>query len=343
MVKRLSAALALLAAAGCTPDLDDRVSLVKGPRVLAVAATPAEAAPGAEVSFSALYVDPEGERSGDDLSWALCTARRLLTELGPVAPACLVPTSPALVPLGAGTKVAGTLPLDACRLFGPDRPEPKAGEPAGRPVDPDPTGGYHQPVRLRLPDDAYVTGSARLACGIGGATPAQAATFKARYRPNEAPQITKLVLRRGSGAEEPLASEPEVAKGERVTLSVAWPGCPAKPACGDGVCLPDEDAEGCAADCEKPQGCGGAETYLFFDPDRRVLTSRREGMRVAWFVTAGALEEERTGRDEAEADKTTSDNGWIAPAASGEVRVWVVLRDDRGGVGWASGRIRVGP
>jgi hypothetical protein len=69
------------------------------------------------------------------------------------------------------------------------------------------------------------------------------------------------------------------------------------------------------------------------------VASRRESLRVSWFTSAGRFAEERTGRSEGEADVSFSDNTWQAPAA-GVARIWVVLRDDRGGVGWRSYTLR---
>lgn len=133
-------------------DGDDRSFQIIGPRLLAIAATPAEAEPKAQVTFRALYVDPEGERTRGDLAWAFCTARKPLTEQGTVSPECVREDGPELAALGSGAAITGALPDDGCRLFGPDRPAPVAGEPVGRAVDPDPSGGFYQPVRLRVRD-----------------------------------------------------------------------------------------------------------------------------------------------------------------------------------------------
>jgi hypothetical protein len=36
-----------------------------------------------------------------------------------------------------------------------------------------------------------------------------------------------------------------------------------------------------------------------------------------------------------------SDNAFTAPTRAGDVRVWIVLRDERGGVAWRALRLRV--
>lgn len=53
MVKRSVLAAALLLA--CRPDVEGGASVIGAPRVLAIRATPAEAQPGATVTWSALY------------------------------------------------------------------------------------------------------------------------------------------------------------------------------------------------------------------------------------------------------------------------------------------------
>ena len=57
-------------------------------------------------------------------------------------------------------------------------------------------------------------------------------------------------------------------------------------------------------------------------------------MHVSWFATGGSFDLDRTGRDGSDVT-TTSDNGWTAPSSGTAVHLWIVLRDDRGGVGWA--------
>jgi hypothetical protein len=192
-----TSAFLLVFLVGCAPELDDRSSRITSQRVIALAAFPAEAPPSASVTLRGLYVDPQGELAMHESSWAFCVERKPLTELGPVAPSCLYAAGNGVLPLGEGSTAIGSIPAEACRLFGPDRPEPKAGEPAGRPVDPDSTGGYYQPFRIDV-SSTFVTGAVRVTCGLGGATPAQAAMFREQYIPNEAPLPETLGVRRGS-------------------------------------------------------------------------------------------------------------------------------------------------
>jgi hypothetical protein len=83
-----------------------------------------------------------------------------------------------------------------------------------------------------------------------------------------------------------------------------------------------------------------AERYLYFDPMRDDLVTRRESMSVSWFATAGSFESDRTGRGEEE-DTSSTANRWTAPDQPGTVHLWVVLRDSRGGAAWAEGTIDV--
>jgi hypothetical protein len=315
--------------AGCTPELDDRGFQIAGPRLLAIAATPAEAEPGTAVTFRALHVDAQGERSAGDLAWAFCTARKPLTEQGTVSPECVNESGPDLAALGSGLAITGALPDDGCRLFGPDRPAPMAGEPVGRAVDPDPSGGFYQPVRLRVSDGGSVStviGAARLACGISGAAPEQSIDFVQRYRPNENPAIASLAIVRSGSSTTITPDLPgadagaSVTRGETVTLRAAWSACPTGPT---------------------PTSCTGSEQYVWFDPEARVIALRREAIRVSWFTTAGALATDSSGRSEDEAAQVDTDTTWTAPDAAGEARIWLVVRDDRGGVGWQSYRVKV--
>jgi hypothetical protein len=348
MVKTRS--LTLVGALGlfaCRPELAGRPSLITDDRVLAISSEPAEAKPETVVTYQALYVGPDKDPDPSGLDWAYCTQNKPLAVTGPIAPACLAPAGNLLVSLGDGASASGKLDKDVCRVFGPVPPDTKPGEPPVRPVDPDTTGGYYQPVRLLVPtagEPDYVAGVTRISCGISGATQEQAADYNRRYLPNRNPALDGLTLVHADGSTSPMSSTADptrVGAGEAVTLAAAWLVCPAEPSCGDGICSGSEDATMCAADCSSnPRGCG-SESYVEFDPASRTVVDRREGIRVSWFVTAGELAHDRTGRTEAEANLRQTDNVWTAPREPGPVRLWLVVRDDRRGVGWSSYRIDV--
>lgn len=329
------AALALFAATGCAPELDDDTSQVRTTRVLAVRAEPAEAAPGEAVSLRALVVSPAGTVDEPPLRWALCAARRALATPGPVGPECLADADPALTVLGSGVRSEGRVPMDACRLFGPEPPDDRQGA-GGRPVDPDVTGGFYLPVQVLLPGAAPSVFQARLGCRPGGLSQAEAAELTRRARRNENPAFAGLRAIVGDrtivvGGEAPLV----VAPGAEVRLEASWATCPATATCGDGLCDEREDRAACSADCTTPRGCTGAERYARFDPATRTVVTARESLRVSWFSTGGAFAAPRTGGDDG------AEGRWVAPASGGVVRAWAVLRDERGGADWRSFTVRV--
>jgi hypothetical protein len=155
---------------------------------------------------------------------------------------------------------------------------------------------------------------------LAGSTADQLAEFQRRYVPNRNPEPASVSLL-VDGEERPLlqgdpsSDENVVPAGASATLRVRWKACEQAP-------------------------CEGAEPYVVFDPLQRQLQPRREAMRVAWFSTAGHLEYDRSGRDEGDLE-TFSDNVWLVPEVEGPQRLWVVLRDDRGGVGWIELHVNV--
>ncbi|MCL2725356.1 MAG: hypothetical protein FWD69_13065 [Polyangiaceae bacterium] len=303
--------------------------------MLAVRADPAEGVPGDAVAFRALVVDATGaEIAAPSSSWAFCTARKPLAELGPVSPACYEAGSDALSLLGSGTNVQAMLPTSACSNFGPEVPPNKPGEPYGRPVDPDPTGGYYQPVVfVAMEGSDWVTAveTARIACGLSGASSDDVIAFRQRYHVNENPGVLRLRVNGEDVVDE--TTPVVVASGTSVAVTVEWPACPDVDACGDGICGPDESQVTCMDDCTQPNGCMGAERYLVYDAEARELVVHREAMSVSWFASSGSFDQDRTGR-EADDPATFSDNIWQAPTTPGIVKGWVVLREERGGTAW---------
>jgi hypothetical protein len=315
-------ALALLSFASCAPTLEDRTTTVSGPVVLAVQATPAEGALGAAFSMTALYVDAQGTRDPSGLDWAMCLRQKPLGDPGPVDPGCFADAAPGLEALAGGGSTQGTVPPDACQLFGPDSPPPQPGQPSARPTDPDGTGGYYLPVRLKSPEGQWYAAVERLACQPSGVTQAVFGAFTDGYRPNENPTVTGFSVVAASGIATPVApgARPNttVHRGDRLTLVVDWPAC-APPGAGP---------------------CGGAESYIAIDPTSKAIVSRRESMVASWYATAGDFAVDRSGRDESD-PATSAANGWTAPSAPATVHLWVVLRDSRGGVGWGSFSLEV--
>ena len=84
-------------------------------------------------------------------------------------------------------------------------------------------------------------------------------------------------------------------------------------------------------------GRRGSGCSALSDQSDRELTSPLAGARTEPRpdATAGTYAEEKTGRTESDPDGVDTSNGWTAPTEIGPTRLWVVLRDDRGGVGWS--------
>lgn len=336
-------------ALGCADPLADATSRVDAPRVLAVRATPAEPLPNQMVRLEALFADASGALTVAPLAWTFCTTRKPLAELGPIARECLDPASSGQVALGSGLAVDGRVPRDVCQLFGPNPPPAMAGQPNGRPVDPDATGGYYQPTIAFRTDDPSIDATVaqlRVSCGLASAPTEAVTAFNQRYHRNENPRIDALVLDPEGAAigvpEDGAANAPTVSAGQPLSLAVTWPSCPEVSVCGDGICGADETRTSCAADCTTPVGCRGAESYVAYDAASATLQVRREAIRVAWYSTAGELAEPRTGTASDDAS-TSSANTLTAPSVPGDFRVFVVLRDERGGADFRTYRFTVAP
>ncbi|HEY6461526.1 MAG TPA: hypothetical protein VIY73_15270, partial [Polyangiaceae bacterium] len=195
-----------------------------------------------------------------------------------------------------GPSVTAQTPSDGCSLFGPD-----TSSTAFRPRDPDATGGFYQPLLALLPGDDPAVELARIHCDLPDADATAASAFAAAYQVNQNPTLLPLTATQ-DGAPADLASP--VAAGTRLVLEAAWPA-------------------------------SSAETFAYFDPGTQSVYGQRESMQVAWYTSAGALDTESTGRASGDMT-TTSDDGWLTPSAAGTVHLWVVLRDSRGGVDFAS-------
>lgn len=342
-IRRSIGALALtLAGAACVPEFSDDQALLTAPRILAVRSVPAESRVGLAVRLEALVASPDDADGEERLVWALCTARRPLTELGPVAQTCIDDFSKggeAFVGLGRGAEASATLPGDACRRFGPLPGEADASGASGRPTDPDPSGGYYQPVVVGN-EAGTALGAIRLACGVTGVPNAESIRYNQGYRPNENPALDRLDLVSDGVAQTAVPSgDPSalhVRAGARVEVRATWTACPRTPVCGDGLCTAGENQSSCPDDCRTdPKGCTGAETYLAVDGATRTIATRREGLTLSWYATFGHFTEANTGRTESDPDGIDTVNTWTAPSDPGVVKLWTVLRDDRGGVGWA--------
>ncbi len=288
--------------AACVPSFEDRPWLVDRPRVLAVASSPAEVRPSEVLELGALVVTPDGPAT-DAVELGYCTRPRTAAERTSTTAACL--EGDEIQSVGSMT----TMLPDACARFGPNTPPTEGDRPAQRPADPDVTGGYHVPVRARVPSlDAEAFGRVRVRCDLVGATREIFEQFEDRYTDNVAPAIAALG-----------PCDADEGSAPRVVVGGALP-----------VCLRPEAA--------------AAEPYVVYSERESRIIDARESLTVRWYVTAGALDR---GRQTVELfagdDVAPFEVEWIAPDEPGVVHLWAVLADARGGVTWAALSIDVEP
>ena len=304
------ASLASFASHACAPSLGQRDSLVTRERVLAIRGEPAEAAPGDDVTYTALVASPDGTVTASAIAWAACATPKPLGENDVVPPECLG-GGDAVRPLGdasASSAIHAALPSDACALYGPDTPSGDY-----RPRDPDVTGGFYEPVRATL---ASGSGSAihleRVACKLANAPADVASDFAKRYVRNANPHL-----------DVSWPSAP-VVRGGRVELTASWKADDA-----ETYVVFDPASQSVAVRRESMRVSWFASAGSF-DADRT-------GQGAAT-VGAGAAPDELA---------TSSTNGWVAPSASGSepivVHVWVVVRDSRGGIEFVAKDLAVAP
>ena len=173
---------------------------------------------------------------------------------------------------------------------------------------PDPPPQMMGQPPLRLVDGAD-TGLAleRVTCDLAQAGADLAVQYGMTYRANANPSLQPLTAMVG-GAPIALTALPAA---QAIDFSVGWPA--------DAV-----------------------ESFQVFDVAAAALVPHRESMRVSWFASAGSFLHEVTGRDETDTATTTA-NSWTAPSTPGPVHLWIVLRDSRGGVDFASYELVVTP
>jgi hypothetical protein len=275
--------LLLWVATGCAPNFPEEGTLITTPQLIAAIAEPAEARPRQEVHLR--VIGAPGNAHGS-LDYDFCTTPANVGDPRPVAEACLTETG---VPLVAdGLTADGTVPADACARFGPDPPPGNY-----RPRDPDATGGFYQPIRIRAFGNDNIE-SLRILCALPDAPADLARELADRYVPNQNPPPPTLERLGARGWE----SFDEVDADASVTLRASF-------------------------------GTDSRELYVLLPPQGGALEERTEGMSVSWFSTAGHFAEAVTGRAEDEAGENTT-NQFATPPA-GPLTIWVVLRDSRGG------------
>jgi len=303
---------------GCKPELGAPPSLIAQPQVLDVRPSPPEAKPGAPVLLEPLLVDPTGTLA-PPVAWTTCLTPKPPAESNAVSITCVEQPDDDAPPVVG--PITLTVPASACSLFGPLTPPAQPGQPPIRPRDPDPTGGFYQPVRAAVRRQGGEGGGGdllgfaliRITCDLANAPTDVARAFKdpvTGYHANQAPSFEAVTVVDATGT----------------SIVVAGPGR-AGPAPADVAIRPGDSIELRAS--WSPEA---AEVFPVFDPATRTLVDQREALRVSWFMTAGELLHDRTGR-EAIDPEAFSDNTWTAPGVDVAtlVHFWVVLRDNRGG------------
>ena len=301
-MNRFAASSLFVLAIGCAPTFEDRPWLVEEARILAVTASPAEARPGEGVNLRALVADPDGEVTLAP-QWTVCTQPRTIDERTAVSRECAL--GDALMPVGSPAFVPG----DACALFGPNPPPMVGDEPARRPTDPDPSGGYYLPVGVGLSSlELQGFGFVRLRCDLAGATRAVFDEWERRYELNVEPTVDGVRLIDGE---------------QRIDLA-------------DGPVTVDADA---SITLEAVMPSSASEPYVVYDASLGALLDRSEVLTVHWYVTEGELErgQQTWSGDEASLPAVQ----WQAPDTEASVAGWVVVVDDRGGTTWSSFAIEV--
>jgi hypothetical protein len=311
-----SVALAL----ACAPNLGPSGSLVNGPRVLAVRGNPPEALPGGPsggtIAYDLLAVTPQGRVAAPPVAWDYCTTPRPPSTNNVIGPDCF---DGGVQSLGALAPTAqAKMPQNACSIYGPDQPPPMKGQPPARPPDPDGTGGYYQPLLLTVPFPSSLDGGIyqaagleRVQCNLPNAPLSVSEQYNSKdggYTRNQNPVLEQVTARLDGGSDTVLmgaidggAAVPfAVPIGGTVWLSASWPA-------------------------------SSVESFPVFDLTTRQLVTQREILTLAWYVTAGAMHFDLVARTP-DNPSTVGDNQWVAPSSAQLVHMWLVLRDDRGGV-----------
>lgn len=218
---------------------------------------------------------------------------------------CTLAQNNALVPFASDAiQAMGAIPTDACHIFGPDVPTTMMDEPPGRPVDPDPTNGYYQPMRLLPTDDPTTTiERTHLSYDLTNGTSQDRADFMRRYRANRnpAPSAIDLALPNGTisvDATQPTPAAISMSAGAHVTITMHWTECSS------------------ALDQLGTDSYPDAKPYLAYDNARTSLVERHKAIRMSWYTTNGTLDHDQT--SVAASDATTStDDTWVAPDIAG--------------------------
>jgi hypothetical protein len=292
-MRRILLAVCLLA--GCNSFKP--AELVEGLRILAIKPTPAEVGSGESAMLFPLIVDPgtdlDAGMSLPVLEWALCTKR---PKVGvDIDPDCYdADTADFLVPLPtlAGGATMVTMPQLSVSDFNL----------------PDSTGGFYVPIRLRITQGATrITAFERL-------------RWKAGFvPPNQNPMVAGI-------AYVPTGTDGELPDlGQTVDVQELDPTTPMQLSAGGKLRFRAEDAP------------GSAESYMTFigdltDPKNVMITTVTEALQFYWYASAGKIDPAITGEARPDAELDTTQYMDSLGARDGLVDLWLVAREERGGI-----------
>ncbi len=294
-------------ASGC--DSFKPATLVESLRVLAIRAEPAEIATGQTTLLRALVVDLDPAAAGRavTLEWALCD--KIPAPGVEIDPTCFdLETAPYITPLP-------TLPDGGAQATMPPHTIRDLGIP-------DPTGGLYVPIRLRArAGDKKVTAFHKLRFSNG------------IVAPNQNPTLTGVAfIPTGADGDLPDA-------GQTVTPQplVDDGSAPMVLPRGGKLRLRASAAPGSAESYTTIAGSIGADT----DPSQIETKTVTELIRFFWYTSAGRYDGQVTGEERPDNVLDTSEYAESLAGRGGLVDVWLVAREERGGIDWLHRQIRL--
>jgi hypothetical protein len=230
-------------------------------------------------------------QNGPTLDWAVCLIPPVTTLGQAINPDC-IQTDQAADLILLGNGPSVNVTMPRLQAAKPNALPPLLGVP-------DASDGGYVPVRLRVTSDgSTVTAFYRLRYYI--------AALNGIANPNRSNQNPQLagVFRVTPGV--------DAGAGEMVDLSMSPPLVHAN----DAITL------------RATVTSDSAETYQVLDLQAIALRSVTETMRISWFATAGTFDNDVTGPA---SPNTTLTLDKHLPPANGNIDIWVVVHDDRGG------------
>ncbi|MCK9464175.1 MAG: hypothetical protein M0R80_31530 [Proteobacteria bacterium] len=308
--------VAAAVAAGCGKEFAPFNELDKL-RVLAVRAEPPEIAPGEAAAIDALVFEPDGDEVAYSWSWCPFTLGALDGYECAVTEQELAEAIEAVAP-GAGSFVPSFDLGD-----GPSAAFANLVPPAALDALCEAIASDSAPAFVDLPEcgDRLVV-TIRLDVAAGGETATAVKElpllFEAPAEPNANPAIGEIFAAPAADGADPLVAgaplefEPQSALRAETLYDLG------------------ADVEDAASQLFTPAATDD-------DPDPE---PRRETLFMTWFVTGGETDSMRTGfiEDDADMDDLVH-NGWRTPElveSGGEAQLFLVLQDERGGVGWTA-------